>query len=415
MGTNRVRYFREKAGLSVRELAQRINLHVAWVLQVEKAESAWGRTPWGEVHRDVEPSYLALFRSGELAARVKEAYARLASCDLCPRHCGVNRLAGEKGACHKGADLQISHYSVLIRTEEPFLVGKHGTAEVAFSGCHLGCVYCIFGSFNFFGKRISPKELAEDMLNFQKRGARSCMGVAPSCHNLQLLSPTHFIPQILEALEIAVSRGFRLPLVYNTSGYETIDTLRLLEGIIDIYLPDLKYSDPEAAMKYSGVEDYPRITQEAIREMHRQVGDLVLDEQGVAVRGLHVRHLVLPGGLAGTEECMKFLASLSPKITVWIMSEYWPYNIAYAHPPLNRRIAQREWEEAIEAARRHGIDVDLSLKMYRARRLEMELLGQCYFHDEFCQEWGDANYAKVGSWQLVGKKGVDKTWLKTRL
>ncbi|SHF70805.1 putative pyruvate formate lyase activating enzyme [Desulfofundulus australicus DSM 11792] len=235
---------------------------------------------------DVEPSYLKLFRSGELAARVKEAYDRLTSCDLCPLRCGANRAAGEEGACLKGA-MEIAWSMVRVRGIEPFLVGKRGAGEVTFSGCHLHCIYCVIKPYASFGRQINPAELAELMLTFQERG----------CHNLQLVSPTHFVPHILEALEIAVSRGFRLPLVYNTSGYESLDTLKLLEGIVDIYLPDLKYGDPEVAKRYSGVEDYPRITQEAIREMYRQVGDLVLDEEGVAVRGLVVRHLVLPKGV----------------------------------------------------------------------------------------------------------------------
>ncbi|MCL6559690.1 MAG: hypothetical protein K6U74_13025 [Firmicutes bacterium] len=239
------------------------------------------------------------------------------------------------------------------------------------------------------------------MLKFQGQG----------CHNLQLVSPTHFVPHILEALEIATSRGFRLPLVYNTGGYESLDTLKLLEGIVDIYLPDLKYGDPDVAEKYSGVEDYTRIAMEAIKEMYRQVGNLVFDECSVAVRGLLVRHLVLPEGLAGTEECMKFLTSLSPRITVLITSEYWPANIAYAHPPLHRRITQKEWEEAIKTAQGHGIDVALSLRMYRARHLEAELLGLCYFHEEFCREWGDENYARLGRWEQVGKKGGEQLWL----
>lgn len=166
---------------------------------------------------DMEPSYLALFRSGELSERVKEAYARLASCDLCPRRCGVNRLAGERGACYKN-ELEISHYVSAVRTELPCLVGKRGTAEIFFSGCHLKCVSCLIGNYSSFGKRVSPAELAEKMLAYQKWGGRSCAG-SPSPkghHNIQLLSPTHFVPQILEAIEIAAARGFRLPLVYNT-------------------------------------------------------------------------------------------------------------------------------------------------------------------------------------------------------
>ncbi len=294
-----------------------------------------------------EPSYLTLFRSGELAARVKEAYKRLTSCTICPHHCGVNRLAGEKGFCRGGELPAVSSYGPHFGEEAP-LVGFRGSGTIFFTYCNMKCVYCQNYELSWLGigKEITPEELAGIMLLLQDKYG---------CHNINLVSPTHFVPQILAALEVAAGQGLRLPLVYNCGGYEDLDTLRLLEGIVDIYMPDLKYSDPEVAKKYSGVADYPRIAQEAIREMHRQVGDLVLDGRGIAVRGLLVRHLVLPEDLAGTEECMKFLATVSPEVSVNIMAQYRPENKARFYPPLARRITAEEYHRALEAARRQGL------------------------------------------------------------
>ena len=232
--------------------------------------------------------------------------------------------------------------------EEPPLVGTRGSGTIFFSGCNLACVFCqnCDISQGKEGRPHAAPDLARIMLDLQRLG----------CHNINLVSPSHVVPQVLEALVIAAESGLRLPLVYNSGGYDSLSTLRLLDGVVDIYMPDFKYWDDSTAAKYSGAKGYPTVAREAMREMHRQVGDLVLDKGGVAVRGLIVRHLVLPGDLAGTVEVAKFISKeISPDTYVNIMAQYYPAHEASKHPPLNRRITRAEHEHALRAAKDAGL------------------------------------------------------------
>ncbi|RLC60371.1 MAG: radical SAM protein, partial [Chloroflexi bacterium] len=261
-------------------------------------------------------AYLSLYHSGELAERVKAARSLLQDCRVCPRHCEVDRLNGELGKCRTSAEIIVSSYGPHFGEEAP-LVGRNGSGTIFFTNCNLKCVFCQNYSISQLGEgeKVSKEELAYMMLSLQTKG----------CHNINLVSPAHVVPQILEALEIAVKSGLRLPLVYNSGGYDSVETLRLLDGIVDIYMPDMKYSDEKTAEKLSGVENYPAINRAAVKEMHRQVGDLQIDDDGIAQRGLLVRHLVLPHGLAGTKEVVNFLASeVSPDTYVNIMAQYHP-------------------------------------------------------------------------------------------
>lgn len=295
-----------------------------------------------------EPAYLALHRRGELKERVEQAYEALRACTLCPRECGANRLEGPKGAaCRTGTRAVVSSFNPHFGEEAP-LVGRGGSGTIFFAHCNLRCDYCQNYDISQLGhgSEVEPEDLARMMLYLQEMG----------CHNINLVSPTHVVPQILAGLLIAVEAGLRLPLVYNTGGYDALPTLKLLDGIVDIYMPDMKYADAEVGWKYSHVRDYPRHNQAAVREMHRQVGDLVLDEQGVARRGLLVRHLVLPEGLAGTAEIVRFLAEeISRDTYLNIMDQYRPCYRARDLPLLNRRITRQEYEEAVRLALDAGL------------------------------------------------------------
>jgi putative pyruvate formate lyase activating enzyme len=300
----------------------------------------------GETEREW-PAYLALLKTGELARRVEQAFRMLERCRVCPRMCGVNRLADERGECRTGRRAVVSSYHLHFG-EEPPLVGWGGSGTIFFTHCNLHCQYCQNYEISQLGEgvEVEPEELAAMMLRLQQAGA----------HNINLVSPTHVVPQILAALEIAARAGLRLPLVYNTGGYDALPTLRLLDGIVDIYMPDAKYADAEIARRYSQVEHYPRVNRLAIREMHRQVGDLRLDRHGIARRGLIVRHLVLPEGLAGTAEVMRFLAEeISRDTYTNVMAQYRPCYRAAEYPPLRRRITVEEFREAVETARAAGL------------------------------------------------------------
>jgi putative pyruvate formate lyase activating enzyme len=293
-------------------------------------------------------AYLELYRSGKLAERVEAARALLKNCRLCPRHCGINRLADEMGKCHTGKLVVVSSYGPHFGEEAP-LVGKHGSGTIFFTNCNLKCLFCQNYSISQIGDgtEVSDEELAGMMLALQSRG----------CHNINLVSPTHVVPQILQGLEIAINLGLRLPLVYNSGGYDSVETLEILDGIIDIYMPDTKYSDEKIAEELSGIKNYPAINQAALREMHRQVGDLQIDEDGIAIRGLLIRHLVLPHGLAGTKEIMKFIAEdLSLNSYVNVMAQYHPCHKAFQIPQLARPLSKQEFLEAIELAERAGLN-----------------------------------------------------------
>jgi len=293
-------------------------------------------------------AYLSLYHSGELAERVEAARSLLQDCHVCPRHCEVDRLNGELGECRTSAEIIISSYGPHFGEEAP-LVGRNGSGTIFFTNCNLRCVFCQNYSISQLGEgeKVSKEELAYMMLSLQTKG----------CHNINLVSPTHVVPQILEALEIAVKSGLRLPLVYNSGGYDSVETLRLLDGVVDIYMPDMKYSDEKTAEKLSGVKNYPAINRAAVKEMHRQVGDLQIDEDGIAQRGLLVRHLVLPHGLAGTKEVMDFLANeVSSDTYVNIMAQYHPCYEAFQFPSLSRRTSAVEFQEAVALARQAGLN-----------------------------------------------------------
>ncbi|MBW6466258.1 MAG: radical SAM protein [Brevefilum sp.] len=292
-------------------------------------------------------SYLSLLASGELAIRIQAAYARLESCDICPLRCGVNRLQGDLGVCKTGVLAQVSSYGPHPGEERP-LSGWRGSGTIFFARCNLRCAYCQNADISQLssGQEVSPAELAGLMLELQGKG----------CHNINLVSPSHVLPQILAALELAAQGGLTLPLVYNTGGYDSLETLTLLDGVVDIYMPDMKYDDAEVALKYSKVRDYPQVNQAAVLEMQRQVGDLMLDEDGIARRGLLVRHLVLPGGLAGSDSVFKFLAEeVSKNVYLNIMAQYRPAFNAWDYPELNRRIRSEEYRAAIALAKRYGL------------------------------------------------------------
>lgn len=293
-----------------------------------------------------EPSYLKLISSGELEHRLKALYARLSPCRLCPNECGVDRLSGEKGLCQVGDKPMVSSYGPHFGEERP-LVGFGGSGTIFFTYCNMACVYCQNWEISHLGEgeEISVRDLARIMLLLQARG----------CHNLNLVTPTHQVPFIVEALKLAAEEGLRLPLVYNCGGYESVETLRLLEGIVDIYMPDFKYADEAVAAKLSKVKGYPQKAKEALKEMHRQVGDLVLEE-GLAVRGLLVRHLVLPGDLSGTKEVLTFIArEISPHTYVNLMDQYHPCGEARKYPPLDRVLFREEYEKALKWAREVGL------------------------------------------------------------
>jgi putative pyruvate formate lyase activating enzyme len=294
-----------------------------------------------------EPSYISTVEKGLLKDKIAKAYNLLRSCVLCPRRCGVDRLAGETGTCNTGKLAWVSSYNPHFGEEEP-LVGSHGSGTIFFTHCNLLCLFCqnFDISHQGHGQKVSDDELAEMMLALQNQG----------CHNINFVSPSHVAPQILSAVEIAAAHGLSIPLVFNTGGYDRVATLKLLEGVVDIYMPDFKFWDPQIAERACLAGDYPEIARKALLEMHRQVGDLQVDEQGIARRGLLIRHLVLPNGLAGTREIMKFIAHrLSPNSYVNIMSQYRPCGRAAEVQDLNSNLKTNEYHLALQAAKEEGI------------------------------------------------------------
>lgn len=293
------------------------------------------------------PSYLKLYQSGTLSQRVKELKSLYESCHLCPRDCRVNRTQGQLGRCQASDRVKISSAYPHFGEEAP-LVGKFGSGTIFFSNCGLRCVYCQNYTISIEGEgiEVSDRRLAESMVTLQKMG----------CHNINLVTPTHYVPNIVGALEIAVRNGLRIPLVYNTGGYEKIEVLQLLDGIIDIYMPDCKYMDPEHAAKYSdGAYNYPHYIKIALKEMFRQVGDLVI-EKGIAKRGLIIRHLVLPNRIADTEKFLIFVSdNLSKTTYLNIMRQYRPEYKASQYPEINRRIKRDEYLEALQWAKKYGL------------------------------------------------------------
>lgn len=293
------------------------------------------------------PAYIALFESGAFAARREAAASLLDPCSLCPRRCRVLRSSGETGVCRVGRNAIVSSAHPHFGEEAP-LVGSGGSGTIFFSGCNLRCLFCQNYEISHFlaGDELSAAELASLMLRVQEMG----------CHNLNLVTPTHVVPHVLEALERAVEDGFRLPIVYNTGSYDSLETIRLLDGIVDIYMPDFKFMSPAAAKQYADAEDYPSVAAEVIREMHRQVGDLDISNEGIATRGLLVRHLVMPGMLEDTARIVSFLArEISRDTYVNVMAQYRPEYLANEHPPLDRPLSRKEWREALGLAREAGL------------------------------------------------------------
>jgi putative pyruvate formate lyase activating enzyme len=293
-------------------------------------------------------AYRNAYESGELLARAAELLGGLESCELCPRRCGVNRLRGEKGFCRTGRLAAVSSYGPHFGEERP-LVGEGGSGTIFFTHCNLRCCFCQNYEISHLGQGVEVRAegLARLMVGLQEQG----------CHNVNLVSPSHVVAQIVEALPLAVEAGLRVPLVYNTGGYDLPRALRALEGIVDIYMPDFKVSRPEAARDLAEAPDYPEVARDALREMHRQVGDLAVGPDGLALRGLLVRHLVLPGGLAGTGECLGWIAThLSQDTYVNVMDQYRPCGTARRDSRLSHGITPEEFREAVGEARRLGLN-----------------------------------------------------------
>lgn len=297
-------------------------------------------------------SYLALHRDGTLLERAREARHLLQGCHVCPHACGGNRLAGELGKCGIGAKARVASFGAHFGEESP-LVGRNGSGTIFFEGCSLRCIFCqnhdishIDNQGDASPQAVDDAALAAIMLNLQAQG----------CHNINLVTPTHVVPQIIAALPLAVDQGLKLPLVYNSSGYDHSPTLRLLAGIVDIYMPDSKFWTAEAAARYTNAEDYPAVMQTALKEMHRQVGDLQIDEAGLAWRGLLVRHLVMPGLLAETRGVLEFLArEIGPETYVNIMDQYRPCHQAYGDDTINRPLCAEEYAQALAMAKELGL------------------------------------------------------------
>jgi putative pyruvate formate lyase activating enzyme len=287
-----------------------------------------------------EPAYRQLARTGELSRRVEQAYAHLAACDLCAWNCRVDRRTA-KGVCRTGTLAIVSSYGPHHGEENP-LRGWLGSGTIFFAWCNLKCQFCQNYEISQLdeGREAQPEEIAAMMLELQEGG----------CHNINFVSPSHVVAQILAA--IAAEAGLRVPLVWNTGGYDSLTALQLLDGVVDIYMPDMKYSDAKVAQRFSKAKDYPAVNRAAVKEMHRQVGDLVMDERGVAKRGLLVRHLVLPNGLAGTAEVARFLAEeISRDTYINVMAQYRPCYRASQFPSLDRSITRAEYAEAVAACR----------------------------------------------------------------
>ncbi|MEW5705841.1 MAG: radical SAM protein [Actinomycetota bacterium] len=297
--------------------------------------------------KELMPRYINLYKNKLLQHRALEALEHLKNCELCPRRCRVDRTKGQMGKCKTGRHAIIASYGPHFGEERP-LTGVGGSGTIFFSSCNMRCVFCQNYEISQLreGKSASAEELAQIMLSLQSMG----------CHNINLVSPSHVIAQVLEALVIAAGMGLKIPLVYNSGGYDSALALKLLDGIVDVYMPDIKYMDEAIAKRLSGVSNYPQTVKGAIKEMHRQVGDLVLNERGIAISGLLVRHLVLPENLAGTKEAMGFLArEISVNTYVNIMDQYYPCHKAFDIPLLNRRISREEFKNAVEAAIEAGI------------------------------------------------------------
>lgn len=298
------------------------------------------------------PTYLNLSKK-DFQQRINKLFKLSENCEICPRNCRINRLKGEKGFCQLGERPKISAYHPHFGEEKPLVgpstgSGRGGSGTIFFTSCNLACVYCQNHEISQLriGEDISFERLAQVMIDLQNLG----------CHNINFVTPTSQVPAIVKALSIAIEKGLKIPLVYNTNAYDSVETLKLLDGIIDIYMPDAKYSDDKIAFKYSNAPNYSRIMKKAIKEMHRQVDDLVINKEGIATRGLLVRHLVLPNNLAGSEKIFQFLAKeISKNTFLNIMDQYSPHFRAQGFPEISRPLNEKEYRHTIELAKEAGL------------------------------------------------------------
>jgi putative pyruvate formate lyase activating enzyme len=324
-----------------------------------------------------EPGYLALYRSGELERRAKALEERLGTCDICPRECGKNRLEGKYGPCHSGL-LPIVASVCAHNGEEPVISGTRGSGTIFFGNCNMGCVYCQnfqISQDNAAQKKneVSLSVLADKMLYLQND---------LHCHNINLVTPSHFVPQIVKALVEAAAQGLNIPLVYNTSSYDSVKTLKILDGIIDIYLADIRYASNEFGLKYSRARNYVDNARAAIKEMQRQVGDLVYDGDEIAQRGLIVRHLILPNRIAGSKESLTWLVKeVSPNIAVSVMAQYYPTHRAYKYKELNRKISAEEYKVVIDLVEKLGIENGWVQDMESAENYQPDFKKEMPFED----------------------------------
>ena len=293
------------------------------------------------------PSYISLFEKGELGQRIRILKEFVKECRLCPRECRVDRLNGEKGVCQAGLEPMVSSAFPHFGEELP-LVGYHGSGTIFLTHCNLRCIFCQNCDISHLGngEPMTSSDMARVMVGLQEMG----------CHNINFVTPTHYAPQIVASLPEAIEKGLRLPIVYNCSGYESIEVIRLLEGVVDIYMPDAKYMDRKHSRKFSNAPDYPEVIKEVLKEMHRQVGDLTINPKGIAERGLLIRHLVMPNGVASSEAVLRFIAEeISTHCYVNIMDQYRPEYRAHEYPEINRRITQKEYLEATQWAKRYQL------------------------------------------------------------
>jgi len=293
------------------------------------------------------PSYIDAFNSGLLKEKAEQAMEMLKNCAICPRRCKVNRLMNKTGFCRTAQRAIVCSYFA-HHGEEPPISGENGSGTIFFARCNLKCVYCQNYEFSQLdeGREVTPEELCSYMLELQ----------GMNCHNINLVTPTHIMPQILEALYLAAGKGLKLPIVYNTSGYELPEMIKFLEGIVDIYMPDMRYSQAKTAGEYSSAEDYPHFNQGSVEEMFKQTGIGVFDKDGMMKRGLIIRHLVLPNNLAGTDAILAFISEkLSPEIHISLMSQYEPVFKAGQYLPINRKITLQEYEEAESLLKKYGL------------------------------------------------------------
>ncbi len=338
------RYFDAQRDLNVRKPMQNVSKETAEVSMIADVE--------------FEPAYLKLHRSGELKRRSELLWEMMRECRICPRECQAQRLKGRPGFCGvRGTELVVSSYHPHFGEERP-LVGRGGSGTIFFSHCNLKCVFCQNWEISYLG-RGSVKtihELADMMLHLQRIG----------CHNINLVTPTHYSAHILKALDIAAGKGLRLPVVYNTSGWESLEVIKLLDGIVDIYLPDFKFWDSQMAAQYSaGAESYPEQTKASILEMQRQVGVAQLDQDGVIYRGLMIRVLVMPDNVSGSEKVIEWIAENLPQETyVNIMAQYSPHHKAYQYPQISRRVTAEEYNRVVRRAQELGL-TNLDIRGYR--------------------------------------------------